>query len=246
MKRTWIFIIVSSVVLSMSLCPAYAQKGDESIAEALANYLIAGRLVIANNQNLINDPDKGLKGFTSMVYEEQVANEFKKISGIDIHGVSSQDRYPLSRTLGSIHECALEVISDVQKQINEPGKGFKGFNPAVFGVRVGNKLYKKTGIKIKQTSMKYRADYNKPDDFEVKVLKKFEEDGEKGSPYLEVTTDGNEKVVRYMVPLYIEKSCLICHGDPAGELDISGRMKEGYKEGELRGAISVVLKTLQR
>jgi hypothetical protein len=229
----------------MSLCPAYAQKKDEAIAESLANYLIAGRSVISNNQNLINDPDKGLKGFTSMVYEDQVANEFQKISGIDIHGVSSQDRYPLSRALGSIHECAIEVISDAQKQINEPGKGFKGLNPAVFGVRVGNKLYKKMGIKIKQTSMKYRADYNKPDNFEVKVLKQFEEDGAKGRPHLEVTTYRNEKVVRYMAPLFIEKSCLICHGDPAGELDITGRMKEGYKEGELRGAISVILKVSQ-
>ncbi len=242
MKRAWVFIIFSSVVLSMFQYPAHAQKQDEVIAEALANYLIAGRLVIANNQNLINDPDKGLKGFTSMVYEGQVANEFYKITGIDIRTVSSRDRYPLSRALGSIHESAMEVILDSQKQINEPEKGFKGFNPAVYGVRVGNKLYKRTGIKVKQTSMKYRADYNRPDEFEVKVLKKFEEDGEKGRTHLEVTTDGNEKVVRYMVPLYIEKSCLICHGDPVGELDISGRMKEGYKEGELRGAISVVMK----
>jgi hypothetical protein len=44
-----------------------------------------------------------------------------------------------------------------------------------------------------------------------------------------------------MVPLYIEKSCLPCHGEPAGEKDIAGRIKEGYKEGDLRGAISVVV-----
>jgi hypothetical protein len=44
-----------------------------------------------------------------------------------------------------------------------------------------------------------------------------------------------------VVPLYIEKSCLPCHGEPAGEKDISGRIKEGYKEGDLRGAISVIV-----
>jgi hypothetical protein len=44
-----------------------------------------------------------------------------------------------------------------------------------------------------------------------------------------------------MAPLYIEKSCLPCHGEPAGEMDIAGRLKEGYKEGELRGAISVIV-----
>jgi hypothetical protein len=48
-------------------------------------------------------------------------------------------------------------------------------------------------------------------------------------------------VLRYVVPLYIEKSCLPCHGEPAGEKDITGRIKEGYKEGDLRGAISIIV-----
>jgi len=32
---------------------------------------------------------------------------------------------------------------------------------------------------------------------------------------------------------------LKCHGEPAGEIDVTGHKKEGYKEGDLRGAISV-------
>ena len=35
--------------------------------------------------------------------------------------------------------------------------------------------------------------------------------------------------------------CLRCHGGPKGERDISGYTKEGGKEGELAGAISVKL-----
>lgn len=44
-----------------------------------------------------------------------------------------------------------------------------------------------------------------------------------------------------MVPLQITKGCLGCHGDPVGEKDISGHVKEGYKEGHVRGAISVMV-----
>jgi hypothetical protein len=88
-------------------------------------------------------------------------------------------------------------------------------------------------------------DYNKPDEFEASVLKRFEK-SKKGTPYFEKTTVAKVKVVRYMVPLYIEKSCLPCHGEPAGEKDASGRVKEGYKLGELRGAISVTVPVTEK
>ena len=44
-----------------------------------------------------------------------------------------------------------------------------------------------------------------------------------------------------MLPLYIEQECLQCHGEPKGERDITGRVKEGYRLDELRGAISVII-----
>jgi general secretion pathway protein A len=44
-----------------------------------------------------------------------------------------------------------------------------------------------------------------------------------------------------MLPLFYNKQCLACHGKPKGEVDISGYEKEGFKEGDLGGAISIVL-----
>jgi general secretion pathway protein A len=44
-----------------------------------------------------------------------------------------------------------------------------------------------------------------------------------------------------MLPVYIKPACLKCHGEPKGEKDIAGGIKEGYKEGEVRGAISVMI-----
>jgi hypothetical protein len=47
------------------------------------------------------------------------------------------------------------------------------------------------------------------------------------------------KSVRILLPLFYDKACLICHGEPKGQRDISGYPKEGAKEGDLGGAISV-------
>jgi hypothetical protein len=44
-----------------------------------------------------------------------------------------------------------------------------------------------------------------------------------------------------MVPEYYAKSCLSCHGQPKGEVDITGYPKEGASEGDLGGIISITL-----
>lgn len=44
-----------------------------------------------------------------------------------------------------------------------------------------------------------------------------------------------------MVPVRMQEPCLQCHGGPAGELDITGHPKEGYRLGELVGAISLTV-----
>ena len=217
-----------------------SMAGDtlQSIAVTMADYLTAGRSVVAVYQLRINDPGIGNKWFNQEEYERRVKKEFMKRSGIDIASITPSDDF--NKALFAIHESAKEVIAEAQPQINQKGKGFKGFIPAIFGKRVGDKLFKKTGIVIKQTSLKFRGEYNKPDDFEASVLKRLET-AQKGNTYFEEKKFGDTRVLRYMVPLYIEKACLSCHGDPAGERDISGRIKEGYKEGDMRGAISVIV-----
>jgi general secretion pathway protein A len=235
MKKCFVLTLAVAV---MFITQAGAVDSLESIAMTIADYLAAGRIVVAKNQPLINDPARGKKGFTSQAYEKQVRLQFMKISGIDIKPLVPSDDF--NKTLIAIHESAKEVIDEAQPQIDEPGKEFKGFIPAIFGRRVGDKLLKKTGIIVKQTSRKFRGDYNKPDDFEVEALNKFEAAG-KGNTYFEETKFGDTRVLRYLVPLYIDKACLPCHGEPAGEKDIAGRIKEGYKEGDLRGAISVIV-----
>lgn len=228
-------VIVLSVALSAPLL--VAGEKEESIAVAMVEYLISARAVIAQNQGLINDAGKGDKGFSPAVYEQQVRSEFMKRTAVDITKMADDD---FGKALSDIHQSAKQVVADSQAQINEAGKSFKGFNPAAFGAKVGALLQKRSDIRIKQTSLNLRAAYNKPDEYESAVLKKFVNGAKDQASTEEILVHG-QKTLRHMVPVYIAQSCLGCHGDPAGTLDVSGHKREGYKLGALRGAISIAV-----
>mgnify|MGYP001063586632 CR=1 FL=1 len=229
------------VLLAFTLTAAVpAGEQEKRLARAVAEYLVAARAVIAENQDLINDGTKGADRFTPERYDELVRKAFLNRANVDLGSIKASTTDIFGSSLLALHQSAMVVMAEYQQRINTPGVGFKGVHPAVVGARIGQELYKRSDIRIKQTSMKYRATYNKPDKFEAAVLKKFAADP-KAASYFEVTVLDGKRVARYLAPLYINKTCLQCHGDPAGELDIAGRAKEGYKEGMLRGAISVVV-----
>ena len=46
---------------------------------------------------------------------------------------------------------------------------------------------------------------------------------------------------RVTVPEYYAPSCLVCHGSPKGEMDLTGYPKEGGKTGDLGAVISITL-----
>lgn len=232
-----VVVIIAAGIMVINVHRLSAGEKEESIAVAMVEYLISARVVIAQNQKLINDSTKGDKGFTPEVYEQQVRVEFLNRTSADITKLGTDD---FGKALGDIHQSAKQVVSEAQTQINQAGKEFKGFNPAAFGARVGAALQKRSDIRIKQTSTHFRATYNQPDAYELALLKKFET-GSKDQNHMEETMQDGKKVLRHMVPVYIAKSCLNCHGDPVGSIDVSGHKREGYKEGELRGAISIVV-----
>ncbi|MEW6248708.1 MAG: DUF3365 domain-containing protein [Nitrospirota bacterium] len=77
-------------------------------------------------------------------------------------------------------------------------------------------------------------------------MQKFADSGlavESNGAFSEIVEAG--RTVRLMLPLYYGKACLSCHGEPKGERDITGYPREGAKERELGGAISVKLSIRQ-
>ena len=77
------------------------------------------------------------------------------------------------------------------------------------------------------TSLKLTNPENAPDEFERKALPQFEKNGLK--ELFHIDTIDNAKYLRYISPLYVEEACLSCH------------TKEGYKVGDIRGAISITI-----
>jgi len=233
-----------AVFLCIGLSPAavFAAAADDiETGRLLAVLHDSGRVTVGANQQLINDPDKGDKGFRPDVFEKQVIAKFKDRTKVDLDNLKKEKVPELAKKLlPQLVEVMKQVVADYQVVINRQGVGFKGFIPATFGTLVAKKFSDKTGVYLKQTQNPPRNPKNTPDEFELKVLAKFAEVSypREGEKIISESVDGG-KTVRVMLPLFYGKGCLPCHGDPKGEKDISGYMKEGAKEGDSGGAISV-------
>jgi len=117
---------------------------------------------------------------------------------------------------------------------------FKHLKPAADGNGVSDLLAGRTHFIIKQTRLNARNPENLPDAFEREALGKFVENPELSELYTEYRLNGRQ-VFRYITPIYLEQACLACHGEPAGEPDVAGFAREGLREGELAGAISLLI-----
>ncbi|TAN44498.1 MAG: DUF3365 domain-containing protein [Nitrospirae bacterium] len=77
------------------------------------------------------------------------------------------------------------------------------------------------------TSLKLINPENAPDAFEKDALVRFEKENIKELNTVEIIEGSS--YFRYISPLYVKESCLTCHGT------------QGYKVGDVRGAISITL-----
>ncbi len=184
----------------------------------------------------------------------------------EVQATNGRDYATLANHLATLLQSARLVMARNQDIINTHGArvgepipegvpvSFKGLVPAVFGRLVADDFMGKSGITLKQTTLGKgrrgpRNVYNAPDEWEKTVLEKFNSRSyPRGVGFGEFAKSEGAfgEVYRYMLPVYIEAPCLKCHGEPANSptgdgLDVAGYPMEGYKEGELRGGISVTI-----
>lgn len=224
---------------------AEAGPADLAIAQSLATMLQSARAVISTNQERINDPalgDKGLSG--AAVLEKAIAN-YRQATGRDPNTIDPASYE--GRLIRAQMDAVVEVMDTNQETINAKGKGFKGFIPATFTRLVNEAFEARAG---KEASMKFTAPpvlirnrKARPDAFEAAAIRDYLEkaDWPKGQIYSAMVSEEGQERARIMVPEYYVPSCLTCHGDPAGELDLTGYPKEGAHEGDLGGVISIGL-----
>ncbi len=122
---------------------------------------------------------------------------------------------------------------------------FYGKNPAL-ATRELSTIANKTSTRAEftVTSDNVRQKANAPDNFEQAALEQFISDKK-----TTVVTKYEDGFYRYARPLFVKKGCLKCHGDPkdapAAVIRKYGSEKAfHYKEGDIRGIISVKLPSL--
>jgi PAS domain S-box-containing protein len=107
-------------------------------------------------------------------------------------------------------------------------------NPALVTRELSELSYKMgKGFSFHLASLKYINPVNKPDAFEKAALNSFPNSGfsEADSEFYRTESINGEEYFRYFAPLITQKSCLGCHAE------------QGYKTGDIRGGISIMLKT---
>ncbi|MBI5439381.1 MAG: DUF3365 domain-containing protein [Nitrosomonadales bacterium] len=222
-----------------------ASAGNDQVALDLATLFKSARAVISENQQLINDETKGDKGLSVGKVADMAMQNYKKATGksFDAADAGSLEGKLMRVMMDSIKE----VMDKAQPLINKQGMGFKGFIPAVFGKQVADKFGKGANgladIKLTAPKVYVRNRANVPDEWENNVIEtKFMTAAwEKNKAFSETADHKGKPALRLMIPEYYGSSCLNCHGEPKGELDITGAKKEGAKLNDLGGAISVAI-----
>jgi hypothetical protein len=217
---------------------------DIRIAISLANLLRGARTVIASNQDMINDPDRGDKGLSGDAVLAK-ALENATATGLDVTKVDPDSRQ--GQLLAAMTASITEVMTANQSLINQEGVGFKGFVPAVFGRLVTEQFRADVkgaaDIKVTAPPALVRNRKASPDEFETTVIRsKFLSPGwKKGELFAEAVRVKGRAATRVLVPEYYGAGCLTCHGEPKGQIDITGYPKEGAKLDQLGGVISITL-----
>ena len=144
-------------------------------------------------------------------------------------------------------DAIAEVMDVHQETINRQGVGFKGFIPAIFG-RLVNEAFGRRAVGIAEMKVTappklIRNPKVRPDDWELQAIQTrlMTSSWPKDQPYTATATKDGVQAQRTLFPEYYGRSCLSCHGSPAGEIDITGFPKEGASEGDLGGIISITL-----
>lgn len=122
----------------------------------------------------------------------------------------------------------LKKLGEKTKILTQEGKILIKENPALVTRQLSELARTNNLYWFKLTSIKYINPFNKPDKTEEEALKFFEMDKNQDE-FSRIEKINHNYYFRLIKPLKTEKSCLRCH------------YLQGYKEGQIRGAISIFI-----
>lgn len=148
-----------------------------------------------------------------------------------------------ARTFAREMDAVWQFMDNSQSVINKTSDGtfeFKGLHCSVVGKSVGRLFSAGSDYAIRYTNFNPRSEQDIPDTFETEALELFNANPSATEHYGIAPYEGEDRF-RYLQALEVDNSCLECHGEPAGELDITGKVKEGWTLDSVGGAISIVI-----
>lgn len=247
MRVLHVCLVVGLALFTLAILPSRTYTGQQEdtleTARLLAVLLDSGRVAVAKHQDLINAPSPDGKKFTPELFKEEVLAEFQKRTNLQLDKLDDanipQTAKPL---LTQLLNDSITTIQTYQPVLSLPAMRYKGLIPATFGTETASRFQHYSKIHLKQTAPAHlvRNPKNKPDNYEIAAFARLATSSlqSEKTRILSEIVDGGQSA-RLILPLYYGSSCLACHGEPKGERDISGYPREGGKEGELGGAISV-------
>ncbi len=146
-----------------------------------------------------------------------------------------------ARTFAREMDAVWKFMETSQDTINYTSDGtyeFKGLHCAIVGKSIGAIFSANNDYSIRYTNLNPRRVHDRPDEFETAALNAFHED-RSVTEYYDTVVEDDVPQFRYVRALEVDESCLECHGEPVGEIDITGHDKEGWTIGSVGGAISI-------
>lgn len=149
---------------------------------------------------------------------------------------TSAVRSPRPRVLAAEAGASWDYIDSIQDRINySHGElDFKDVYCSVAGKNIAKRFSEQSDYSIRYVRDNPRSLDDEPDAFEAQALASFALGD--ATEYYEVVEDDESVTFRYLSKLTIDRGCLQCHGQPAGEKDITGYVMEGMAEGDVAGA----------
>lgn len=147
------------------------------------------------------------------------------------------------------------LMGEVQKSIKENGLAGTVTHCASRAQELSTLIGVEEGVTIRRVTEKTRNPVDAPDTYERRILAQFAEMARNKqitptTAHVEVVTHEGRNVLRFLKPVMIGKTCLGCHGSADSiPADVGAALRAhypsdlatGYADGELRGAVSVVV-----
>lgn len=146
----------------------------------------------------------------------------------------------LARQMDSVWKFMSLNQDKLQEIAYDENGAYRGIHCAIAGTTIGRIFSEENDYSIRFVNHDPRNKRNVPDGFEAEALAAFA-GTENVEEYYGVSSVDGQRVFRYVAPMTIQESCLTCHGQPAGELDMTGNAKEGWNVGDVGGAMSITM-----